>query len=216
MKGYYLKVVPEGDSHSFCGEHHIEGAKCPNCKKPLLRFLTLNLNDSKLAINLSGIEYLHCLYCWTCELSQEPFYYELLNNDSVKLLQYRSGKSYDDFPYTNYPSFFPKKDITLQEINKKEQKEIIELNTGVADEWEIMQSNPELCKPHNQIGGVPFMSGDIETLTCPCCHNNDMEFIASICDDESNNLCFVDNEYVQVLFFLCEQCKIIGAVHQVD
>jgi hypothetical protein len=47
-KGFFINinVSSSTDIHSrFCGYHTIEGAICPNCNKPLLRFFTIAKQD---------------------------------------------------------------------------------------------------------------------------------------------------------------------------
>jgi hypothetical protein len=55
--------------HWFCGAHDIPGAWCPNCNKPLLRFLDLDALDPRLELPNDGPRHVHLLYCWTCNVT---------------------------------------------------------------------------------------------------------------------------------------------------
>jgi hypothetical protein len=70
--GYWLrysKTAPskETAAHVFCGRHAIDGATCPTCKRPLLRFASLDTRDERLGVRLRRIETIHLLMCWVCQ-----------------------------------------------------------------------------------------------------------------------------------------------------
>ena len=109
--GYFLKfqedTMPDSLAiHQFCGKHTISGAYCPNCEKPLLRFISFNLSDNKIKVGIRhGI--LHLLFCWTCNVAQDPFFYKIIGENEIEILEYEKGGIELDFPYENYPLYFP-------------------------------------------------------------------------------------------------------------
>ena len=115
----YLAQISVDSSvkHMFCGEHAIEGARCPNCNKALLRFLSIDTSDPLIASELqSTVKQIHLLFCWTCNISQVDFYYQLNLDGSVSLLQFGIGGVETDFPYEDYPDHFPFAPIELIRI----------------------------------------------------------------------------------------------------
>ena len=56
------------------GEHGIPGATCPNCKKPLLRLLSLTVRDPRLELDGLARSFVHLLFCWTCPLERGFIY----------------------------------------------------------------------------------------------------------------------------------------------
>lgn len=90
-QGYFLEIVKpqdDGHRHAFCGPHLIPGAHCPNCDKPLLRFLSLDTCDPRLGLQHCPFPALPLVYCWTCNIAQEPFLYQVNADGGVQLLQY--------------------------------------------------------------------------------------------------------------------------------
>ena len=53
-QGYIPDFESKIPIHTFCGDNGIEGAFCPNCQKPLLIFMKLNILDSAL-LNIKNI-----------------------------------------------------------------------------------------------------------------------------------------------------------------
>ncbi len=131
-QGYFLKYLRKNDvsefTHIFCGSHSVKGAWCPNCQKPLLRFLALDINDPKLGLEKTPFEWLSLFFCWTCEIAQMPFYYSFAANGEVQLMKYGEGGVQLNFPTENYPIFFPQAYFKLQPLTEKEQTTIKELN----------------------------------------------------------------------------------------
>jgi hypothetical protein len=202
-QGYFLKYELEPESnpeyrHKFCGEHFISGARCPNCDKPLLRFLSIDLNDDQLTFS-SKQNILHLLYCWTCNVAQDPFYYKIIGENDVKILKYKDGGVETDFPYEEYPYFFPLQYATLEKIPNQQQLLLSQQNKRQADISEIMQGNPNLAKPQHQVGGEPNLpQGEFDELMCPIC-NSLMPFLATIGNECDHPEGFCGGDYVAVV-----------------
>ena len=212
---YLAKKSKADQNHYFCGDHRVSGADCPTCKKPLLRFLKVDMLDTRLYLESSPFEDLSLLYCWTCNIAQAPFYYQLKLDGGIDLLEYEKGGTKNDFPYKNYPIFFPGSHVRLDEITKDIQQDIILLNEGRKDECgEAVQSH-KLDRPKHQIGGVPFFVQGLPKMKC-LEGNEEMPFLASIADDTVDGKGFTGNPFVQVIFHYCEKCHVVGAIQRCD
>jgi hypothetical protein len=93
--------------HRFCGEHAIDGAHCPSCRKPLLCFLRIDGADPRTAASRFGAIEVPLLFCWTCDVAQHDLFYRVEGEGRVRLLSSGSGGCQTDFPYEQYPAFFP-------------------------------------------------------------------------------------------------------------
>ena len=210
--GYFIEISEnESSFHELCGENHINGAECPNCNKPLLKLFTLD--SRQLPISYDGK--IHFLFCWTCNIAQEDFFYKHISDQKIEILKYGLGGQMDDFPYENYPISFDSKRAVLKEINDTEQDIIHKVNTAQAEEYEINQTKPDLIVPKHQIGGEPYLLNEYRTLACPQC-SEDMKFIASFGDRTGSSGGFTNNEYVQTVYQICQNCRTLGAYQMTD
>jgi hypothetical protein len=225
-QGYFVKFVETAplvdQNHIFCGSHDIPGAICPNCEKTLLRFLTLNCKDQRLDLNECLVENVHLLFCWTCNIAQEPFFYEI-NEQGVCLLKYEKGGAGENPPYDNYPIFFPEQKIRLSPISHEEQQALISLNEVDSDKWHVLIDqkaldlikNKEFHFPKHQIGGIPFIAQWDRNLSCPVCANP-MPFLAEIGNDAGGGDEFTGNCGIQIIYKFCRTCSTVACYHDCD
>ncbi|MGB5618431.1 MAG: hypothetical protein WBM78_16420 [Desulfobacterales bacterium] len=221
-QGYWIKKHTEANgniklNHYFCGQHNVKGASCPNCKKPLLRFLSLNLEDTRL-VKLKNSEFnsISLFFCWTCKIAQNEFYYQIIDNVKIKLIRYTSGGVDKDFPYKNYPIYFPLNHAKLIELSDLEQETISKINADEIKPSEVRKIDKNLSIPQHQIGGEPYLpQQELDKLICPKC-SNDMPFFVSIGNDSWGDKRFTSNDYVEVVYYYCERCSIIGSLQQCD
>jgi hypothetical protein len=148
-------------------------------------------------------------------MSQAPCYYQLINDNEIEILAFRSGVAYDDFPYPEYPEYFAERFVSLVALTAEEQTVIREINAGRADKYSVLQKRSDLCRPGHQIGGEPFLVQPWIESPCPKCAT-EMPFLASIGDDSGSERGFTGNMFVQTIFNLCTSCRIIGAYQQSD
>jgi hypothetical protein len=212
--GYFIEVVESSDLSLtnvdiFCGQHSINGGICPNCNKPLLRLLSLNVST---ILPSCPMDVLHFLFCWTCEIAQGVFSYKFTTN-AIEVLEYKVGQIVLDFPYDNYPIFFPEKRVQLIKIPRQFQKIICDVNSSTLDFWLASKYVPQLVEPCHQFGGEPYLVNIPMSLICPIC-GIDMPFILSISDNSGTREGFTGNEYVQMIFHICVNCCIIS-VYQI-
>ena len=201
--------------HWFCGEHAIPGAQCPNCRKPLLRMLTLDTTDRRLGLQALALPQVHLLFCWTCHLARGETAYRLLPNGGIRFVQHRRGGVSKTFPYRDYPRAFPGRRFTLAAVAPREARTLAALNTGEVSTTTLGRSVKHLAVPRHQIGGEPRFLQGTPRRTCPRCRHP-MTFLASVGDDTLGGSGFTGNAFVQVLFLLCERDRIVLSMQQCD
>jgi hypothetical protein len=210
-RGYLLDFLPTPDQvqHEFCGIHNIEGGTCPNCKKPLLRLLSLSARDPVLSIDPAKTPVVHLVYCWTCSIPYGQFSYKVNPDESIDLIQVPERDEYEfgsAGPYDGYTGIYPLRKVRLVP----------------AEELAAMRDENEREDPAHQIGGDPFIANP-EDVTCPLCLRASPLF-ATICDDAAGNnpwkqeesSTFNGNGGVQMIFHFCRDCGVISAYHCYD
>lgn len=213
-------------THTFCGQHDISGAQCPNCRKPLLCFLQLDVRDPRLLIQNSVGTSLSLLYCWTCQgAGGSTFFYRNIDQSKVIILEYGITPFTKGFPYKNYPIYFPKARALLHQLKPDVQQYIRRLNREDFAEYELPEQYQDLDVPRHQIGGEPYLIQHNPdyifdkvygvSMDCPICGNL-MPFFAAIGDHCTDPRGFTGNEFVQVLFHYCSQCCVVAAFNQCD
>ena len=228
-QGYFLDFdISKGDSftllHQFCGENDFPNAICPNCDKPLLLFLSLDKRDVRLNLSSLPSQILPLCWCWTCNVAQESMCYQIDSNGDFRWLKYGKGGVEEDFPYSNYPKFFPSVPVSLTPLSEEEQRIIQGINCDEVEKWDLPEDLRYLSIPNHQVGGEPYLiqqdpdyhlgiHGDL--VTCPICSQT-MNFLAAIGDKSLGDIGFVDNEFVQVLFHYCFRDHVISAFQQCD
>ena len=216
LQGYWVRRGSENSQfmHILCGPNDINGAQCPNCEKPLLRLLSLDASDPRLETYKCPTQYLPLLFCWTCNIAQEYFFYRIAI-DHIEIMHYGIGGVVTDFPYESYPKEFPQVMVHLEALSQEEQDIILRLNAGALDSWSIPQKNVAFSVPTHQLGGEPLgYDGDFYP-TCRTCGSR-MRFFASIGNTIEETMKLTTDDYVQTLFFLCRKCWLICASQQAD
>src|SRR5262245_35856400 len=130
--GYLVDYSPGAAAgvHAFCGRPLSKRADCPNCGRPLLRFVGLDVADPRIQLTDRAYPYLELLYCWTCNLAQSAFAYRMLAGPSVEILRFGEGGVTEEFPYRNYPHVFPGAPASLIAVSDVQQRAIQDMNRG--------------------------------------------------------------------------------------
>lgn len=213
--GYFLKPGVARSAHSLCGTQQLAGASSPNSGLPLLLVASLDATDPRLGISNSTVNKLHLLYSWTCGISDGDFTYRE-SSEGVEILAYARGPAHDDFPYENYPAFFPRIAVELEALTAEEQDIIKQMNRRVDSEVPLHGEFPQLFAPRSQLGGEPrLMQWPPTPSTCPACGAS-MPLLASIGNENGSAIGFTDNQFVQTLFFLCDTCTVVTAYNMCD
>lgn len=155
-------------------------------------------------------------FCWTCNIAQNKFYYKVLENSKIEILKYEKGGVEKSFPYKKYPVYFPERYISLKKISKEEQMILKGLNNEDFDYYETRKENKSITMPQHQICGEPLlMQSEFDELNCPVCLKR-MPFLASVSDNCADKRGFTGNDYVQVIYYYCGGCFILGTLQQCD
>jgi hypothetical protein len=125
-----------------------------------------------------------------------------------------------DFPYSDYPRRFDPVGFNLEPISAADREIIEILNGPNATDYEL-QYEPgrarELAQPRHQFGGLPFLlQSDSCSQTCPTC-GIEMILIAAIANENfSTPEGFFGEDFVQVVYWCCEECQVISAQNFAD
>lgn len=220
--GYFVEPVaayPTDASyyHFFCGTQAIQGAWCANCNKPLLQLLTVDATDPRVDLADTHKLTIPLLYCWRCGIAKSDFFYEVVAEDHIRILEYGQGEEEADFPYSAYPVFFPGSPCILRELTEEQQRILDGLSCGELAEADAVDLAWDLTQQPHQVGGRPFFlqldSGD--SLDCPLCGCT-MAFFANIGDRCLDPRGLVGYSQVQLLFHICHRCSVIGARNRTD
>ena len=206
--------------HRFCGVNDVPGAECRNCKKPLLRMLTLTTAALPFSVGPHSPPRLHLLYCWTCALSYEPFSYRISPGGDVEILtsvDTSQGPFGPVGPYEGYTGVFPEIAVGLRALSKEEQELAVELHAR----QEFPKEHWYLTDPVHQIGGFP-MAYNAQSMSCPECGETAPLF-ATLADNAAGQefqtdkaKTFVNNCGVQTVFHYCADCSVMTAYHSCD
>lgn len=228
--GYRVSLTDQATAyhHTFCGEQRLPGAMCPNCHKPLLQLLSLDTADPRLNLPNAPIRSIPLLYCWTCCITSEYFYYRLLPpGNAVEVISYGKGVLDEvEYPYTPYPDFFPGSGVELIKMSDAEQwfhkklnafwREHPELDDESYEQYQqFAQQHHDLDVAYHQVGGEPqfVQQWDTWAIQCPICHGA-MPFLASILDDNLDPRGFTDTGETQTVFTYCKKCHVVGVAAQ--
>ena len=203
--------------HVFCGPNTTDVSPCPNCQKPMLQMLRLDLTDPKLkpfAVAF-GMALLPLLWCWTCDISIGPLVYELGNGGrSARLLEWHSGGQGPDRPYAAYPVAFPRAGADLSPIEADVARNVRRLNRREISLGSV--DKEAWARPRHQVGGEPVFCGDFEPMRpCAGC-GGQSDFLAAIADNCLDPRGFSENEFVQTLFWYCTRCHRVEAMQDCD
>lgn len=233
-RGYLAEYTPKAwkpaYAHRFGGQHTIQGAECPNCRLPLIRYLELDTRDPRLHLDSLGVERLPLLFCPRCPLAVDgEFSYRLLATDYIEIVRYDPAtESAED-----YPLAYPERVASLVPMPDELQLLFRLFNRGYIDDVEIENTAPEWWRefyPRHQVGGEPLLvlrfSGmpNDGRIYCPVCHE-EMAFFACVGND------YVDTPsdeslleggfhrgmwFGELLFHLCGRCRIVSAYYEGD
>lgn len=158
------------------------------------------------------------LFCWTCNVAQGRFFYRVSGGGAVELLEYSRDGVETDFPYHDYPVFFPGAVAALVAVTPDEQAILQRLNqrfeTGESSKA-ILGQRRDLWAVHHQVGGEPYLTQYLLDLECPACRAG-MPLLVSVAHDCLDERGTVGDESVQVLYHLCRHCSVVGVYQATD
>ena len=188
-----------------------DGDYCTECDRPFLLIWDLNGNDPRFQVDgkhvFGGLQRIPLYFCWTC--SPTEISYELFSDD-IEILKYQGKYQGKSFPYSGYPTSFPR--TALQLTARTEYPSDVDqcLKEWNADEDRTELTNAEkdllsawLGRPIesafsdlwiHQLGGETFLFQGLNEQSCP---NEDcelyesgqpMRFLANIKNDPLSGL----------------------------
>jgi hypothetical protein len=242
INGCFIDLDSEGAfDHCFGGSHSVDGALCPNCIKPLMLHLTLDLRDPRLQFERTRIklERLRLYYCMRCALSWQDFSYQIVDDESIRICEanhgpvtwmdwQKSGGGVDEFPprpFTLTPIPARLQDLWNRISNLPRQgtlspEEFADLKSLTASRaFPVATFNPDYYYV-NQVGGRSLLCQGIPDPTCPHCSaltrkGAKMYFLACLYHDAGDHL-RVAFKCTQIVFFLCPVCMSVKVVHRCD
>jgi len=215
VRGYFLEYVDHPTVHRFCGVQRLGGGHCPNCRRPLVLFLTIGMADPALHIR-TDLDQIPLLYCWRCNIAQDDFSYSITDARTVEIRKYRRGGVQKDFPYPFYPEWFPERFVKMVPVPADIQEYISAVNCGKVQEYRLPEDIQRFCRPRHQVGGEPILvQGTVEPFPCGCCGRN-MKLLAAIADECADPRGFAGNPFAQVIYWFCGECRIVGARQACD
>ena len=227
-------------NHRFGGSHSSAGAWCPNCDKPLMLYLRLNLQDPLLSFRraLPNLRWLDLFYCMRCALAWRDFSYRVLNEQSIAVVEVHRGcVSWDEWlEACGGRDEFNERLIALTPIPHRLQElwdRLNELRHGeelnVTEFADVKSLTRGYAFPGaagfspsyyfvNQVGGRSLLCQGIDDPDCPTCGEEQsgrrkMYFLASLYHDSRSRLC-IAYPCTQITFFLCPLCLTVKAVHR--
>lgn len=214
--GFLVRMDRDADvPHVAGGEHEVDGAYCPNCDKPMLRMLSLDTTDGRLGLARLGVPFVHLLFCWTCNLAQSHTAYELLPSGGVQLQRHLAGGNAGDFPYADYPRHFSGAGVWLDPVPAQEVQVVAELKDGSRSATDLSTQQQHLSVPRHQVGGSPLFLQGAPAVLCPACATP-MAFITCCADEAPDGARYTGNQFVQVVFMLCERDRIVSSYQECD
>ena len=213
QQGYRWRILDDSNAihrgHIFCGPNFIRGANCPNCKKPLLLFALFDTTDAVFKDKSFLPRSLPLLFCWTCIYAQDTSYYRIRGSTEIELLYCLQGKKEASFPYKDYPVFFPRGIIMLEQIDSREQEEISQINIGILADGDA-QFIPET--PAHRLGGELYYIQAPRDKICLLC-GSEMSMLATVGNTALGGARFTRDDFTLVHFLVCENDWVIAS-HQ--
>lgn len=217
QSGYFLEPTSGAETHSVIGGFGPSSPVSPNSGRPLLQLAALDLIEMGLSPSDWVGPSIKLLYSWTCAISEGRFTYRCLE-EGIQLLEAQRGDAYDDFPYPHYPDAFREVSVALVALTADEQNILRKINLSSGDEhFDLISAWPDLAIPRHQVGGEPlFLSKHAKSVFCPVC-NQEMLFLASIGNKTfRDTLGFAGNDFVQVVYHVCPECRVLSARNFAD
>lgn len=223
--GYRLHKSKAPTRHWFGGKNPTK-AVCPNCKKVLIQYFSVDLASLEPAIDLK-IHRVPILYCMRCALCWYSFSYRCLDEKRIEIIEWNPGEIDWDLWYgDDGPNCdeFPKTFARLEPAPPRLQtlwdklNDVFDVTIDEREEVRELTGNSSwLDDQMNQLGGRGFLIQGLEDPRCPTCTKQDreerMHFLICLTDDEAEGIDLgLENDY-QVIAFFCPKCQTVTIMH---
>jgi hypothetical protein len=171
-----IEGTDEPFRHVFGGRGRHNGTTPQDCKTPLHLLYTFDTSDPAFPLQIPGIRHLPLYYSFPYNAGACG--YRVKSETEIEVIYMETKEIEPDFPYENYPSEFPERNVRLAPISYEEHKSLIfYLQT---DDKEILSDADrnlifgEFDYPFTQVGGIHRMWQDVPDVQCPnkSCENS--------------------------------------------
>lgn len=156
-QGYLILYTPKPWQPTYChrfgGRHQIKGAVCPNCQRPLTRYLELDTHDPRLHLQDLGIDRLPLLFCPHCLRHADiPIAYQMQGESQIRVVQHAVVSASP----ANLPEFYSERPASLLPMPGELQVLFQLFNRGflIEEETEAIES---LELDEEEIAGIATM-----------------------------------------------------------
>jgi hypothetical protein len=219
-RGYFLGGRSHTGPATIGGRDSLPNAISPYTGEPLLQLASVLVTQDAFWLPRWESKRVYFLYSWTCSIHEGVFSYRQ-TGETIEIVEYTgSNKREVDFPYADYPQQFDPVQFDLDPISAADQEILNTLNGPNAADFELKYEPGrarDLAQPRHQFGGLPFLlQSDACLQTCPICRT-DMALIAAIGNENfSTPQGFVGEDFVQVVYWCCEECQLLSAQNFAD
>lgn len=222
--------------HTFGGPTRHSGTTPPGCDTPLHLLYVFDTSDPAFPLRIPKIRYLPLYYSFPYNAGACG--YRVMSETKIEVLYMETKEVEKDFPYTNYPSEFPRRRVRLASIPYRHHKTLVfylEAGEEALSEGDRKLILEKYRYPFTQLGGIHRMWQDVPSVRCPnsACENSEftstMDVIAVIWNQPHKGVFLWDvphnAEYswekdyedtcdVQVIFQICPKCHSIHACNR--
>lgn len=221
-----VRVAPGATDyrHEIGGPPRLRRADCPNCRRPLLRFLSLDPADPRLA-PLRSPPVMEVLYCFRCEIGADDLDYKIVDG-AIRILRYTAGLVEIDREWMReIGDVVPSIPIELhpageafhraaQEISASNDRSTVHAEIERAYRRTLGWPDTASVDVANQVGGEPFLCQGREPQECSECERP-MVYLASIANDKHSGIWMMPRGYsLQVLAFYCCDCALVRVLNR--
>ncbi len=195
--------------HYFGGEPHHVGMLYKDCPKPPHLIYTFDLSDPRFPIQIPGVRWLPLYY--PIQYNDSPIDYYVRSDSEIEIVWHDTEWLWD-FPYENYPAWFPRTSIILS------RPQPLVLDGDDAD-WfrEKYERSPE---PVDDLSLVEHACGLYQgaprsTCSTPSCGGEPMTLFAIIHTNkiEAVEMFWPDSDG-KFTYEICPRCNLITASDQ--
>jgi hypothetical protein len=214
----FLEVSP----HRIGGDAGPRAIGCPNCELPMLRMFLLAGKDPFLArsIGLAEGADFDVQFCWRCEASQDWLQYRLRANAPPELAHARIGGVIPDFPYPDYPAFFPEGGVLPVPLPESAVNDEGELRSWADDEGHegpgsVMSNFGLVREERHQFLGKMFVRDETQIGVCAGCGAT-MSLVMTVADHNLHPMGMANYMGVMLAVYWCARCQMIAIRQQCD
>ena len=212
--------------HVFGGSGNHKGITPVGCPKPLHHLYTFDTSDPTFPLRIPGFRFLPLYYCFPYNAGACG--YRLKSETEIEVLYMETKKLEPNFPYENYPSEFPQREVRLIPISYEQHKTLVfylEADVEALDNKDRELILTEWQYPFTQLGGIHRMWQGRPSVPCPnkSCENGRfscfMEVFAVVWNEPLKGVFLWEEDDnggcdIQTIFQICPKCHAIHACNR--